>query len=219
MKRTGVSILILLLVAAIFCSTGILARRVYASVPLKRTPLRKSTLTFFSNFTISKLDLDETLDSARLNAFGGAKSITLNLSKSHKDTVLDFNTVSQEPGSLFAQDIDHDGDTDLIWSDLVHSQDVTIWLGDGTGLFEKASTHEYAQDFVINDLPIMNLPEPPEEQMDAIIEDAPAQDVSIDQQPFYFAVIKSARTQYQPVPINSIVTEIPSGRAPPSLLA
>lgn len=219
MKRTGVNILILLLVAAVFCSTGILARRVYASASLKRTPLKKSALTFFSNFTISKLDLDETLDSARLNAFGGTKSIVLSLSESNKDTVLDFNTVSQEPGSLFAQDIDHDGDTDLIWSDLVHSQDVTIWLGDGKGLFEKATTHEYAQDFVINDLPVMNQPDTPEEQMDAIVEDAPAQDVSIDQQPFYYGVIKPVRTQCQLVPKSSIVTETPSGRAPPSLLA
>lgn len=219
MKRTGVSILILLLVVVVFCSTGIFSRHVYASAPLKRTSLKKSALTFFSNFTISKLDWDETLDSARLNAFGGTKSIVLSLSKSNKDTVLDFNTVSQEPGSLFVQDIDHDGDTDLIWSDLVHSQDVTIWLGDGKGLFEKATTHEYAQDFVINDLPVMNLPEPPEEQVDVIVEDAPAQDVSIDQQPFYYAIIKPVRTQHQLVCKNSLVTETPSGRAPPSLFS
>jgi hypothetical protein len=62
--------------------------------------------------------------------------IELHLSRTDERIVLPVSTVADGNGSLSVQDLDGDGDTDLLWQASLHSHAVRIWLNDGAGRFE-----------------------------------------------------------------------------------
>jgi hypothetical protein len=93
------------------------------------------------------------------------KDIEIRLSQTKARTVLHFDTLTNERGSLFAKDIDNDGDNDLIWSDLLHPDDVVIWLDDGSGRFDRICPDRYAEAFVISDAPALGGSEIPHQDV------------------------------------------------------
>ena len=62
--------------------------------------------------------------------------IELHLSRTDERIDLPVSTVAGGNGSLAVQDLDGDGDTDLLWQASLHSHAVRIWLNDGAGRFE-----------------------------------------------------------------------------------
>jgi hypothetical protein len=92
---------------------------------------------------ITDFDGDRLPDRAELTSNGSYKNIHLTLS-SPRVLNLHFSTESQQPGSIHAEDIDHDGDNDLIWvSDQQRTQSA-LWLNSGIGAFTRvADTSAY----------------------------------------------------------------------------
>jgi hypothetical protein len=95
---------------------------------------------------VTDFDGDRLPDWAELTSNGSYKNIHLTLS-SPRVTNLHFSTESQQPGSIHAEDIDHDGDNDLIWvSDQQRTQSA-LWLNSGIGAFTRvADTSAYATE-------------------------------------------------------------------------
>src|SRR5262249_35071518 len=94
-------------------------------------------LGFGKSLALSDFDGDNLADRARLGGEGARKSIEIYLSRTGKLSVLQFETLSAAHGSLLAQDVNNDGDVDLIWTDLLHPDDVVIWINNGLGRFER----------------------------------------------------------------------------------
>jgi hypothetical protein len=95
---------------------------------------------------VMDFDGDRFPDRAELTSNGVYKHIHLTLS-SPWATNLHFSTESPQPGSIRAEDIDHDGDNDLIWvSDRLPAQS-TLWLNSGIGGFARVTdTSAYIPD-------------------------------------------------------------------------
>jgi len=106
-----------------------------------------SVLRFGQSLALADFDNDGKLDRARIASAGLYKSIEVRLGVTGRASWLHFETANNAPGSLFSQDLDNDGDADLIWTDLLHADTVIVWLGDGTGRFERVGADEFAQDF------------------------------------------------------------------------
>ncbi len=100
-------------------------------------------LRFGQSIALSDFDSDGLVDEARLDGSSFHKSVGILLSGTGKRSFLHFNGARRSCGSLFAQDIDHDGTTDLIWVDPFNAADVVVWLGDGCGRFECADPYAY----------------------------------------------------------------------------
>src|SRR5262249_48339087 len=95
---------------------------------------------------------DGTGSSVRLPPAGSgrAKTSETRLSRPKALNFLRFDTLTSERGSIFTRDVDNDGDNDLIWSDLLHPDDVVVWLDDGGGRFERVCPQQFAQSFVLS---------------------------------------------------------------------
>ena len=136
----------LLLCLAVF-STGIIPNQQNAE------PADHSAwLRFGQSIALSDFDEDGLIDQARVDRAGLLKSVQIVLSSTGKPVVLRFDTRGGDCGSLFAQDVDNDGVTDLVWTDLLHSDDVVVWLGDGNGEFERIPRRLYADAFTLGDV-------------------------------------------------------------------
>jgi len=86
---------------------------------------------------LSDLDGDGLPDVARVSTGGLQGTVELQLSRVNAPLVLPFSpTPVSAVGVLSMQDVDHDGDTDLLWKDPLPSHRVIVWLNDGTGRFE-----------------------------------------------------------------------------------
>jgi hypothetical protein len=83
---------------------------------------------------VMDFDGDRLPDRAELTSNGPYKNIHLTLS-SPRVTNLHFSTESQQPGSIHAEDIDHDGDNDLIWVSDPQRTQSALWLNSGIGAF------------------------------------------------------------------------------------
>ena len=81
---------------------------------------------------VTELDGDRLPDRAELTSNGSYKNIHLTLS-SPRVTNLNFSTESPQPGSIYAEDIDRDGDNDLIWVSDQQPTESELWLNNGTG--------------------------------------------------------------------------------------
>src|SRR5215470_8446476 len=138
-------IVLTLLVARGYCANAL--PRCEAQVTT-RTP---SLLRFDQSITLADFDGDDRVDQATLSGVGRSKKIEIRLSRTTALNFLRFDTLTSERGSLFARDIDNDGDNDLIWSDLLHPDDVVVWLDDGGGRFERVCPQQYAESFVLSD--------------------------------------------------------------------
>ena len=114
-------------------------------------PTASPGIYFGESLALSDFDGDNLIDRARLGGEGARKSIEIYLSRTGKLSVLQFETASPGHGSLFAEDVNNDGDVDLVWTDLLHPDDVIIWLNTGLGRFERICPHEYAHTFILGD--------------------------------------------------------------------
>ncbi|HJZ68288.1 MAG TPA: VCBS repeat-containing protein [Blastocatellia bacterium] len=112
-------------------------------------------LRFGHSIALSDFDSDGLIDQARVEGSGPRKSIEVVLSQSGKLLVLHFDTFEGSHGSLFADDVNNDGATDLIWTDLLHADDVVVWLGDGDGRFERTSPTAFRDEFTLNDVNVV----------------------------------------------------------------
>lgn len=108
-------------------------------------------LRFGQTIALSDFDADGLIDEARLGGGGAHPRVEVFLSGSGEPLVLHFDNGSADRGSLFAQDVDNDGATDLIWTDLLHAEGVLVWLGNGGGQFSRVCACEYAGGFTLPD--------------------------------------------------------------------
>src|SRR3989442_114101 len=109
-------------------------------------------LRFGHSVALSDFDSDGLIDQARVEGSGPRKSIEVVLSQSGKLLVLHFDTFEGSHGSLFADDVNNDGATDLIWTDLLHADDVVVWLGNGDGRFERTPPNAFRDEFTLSDV-------------------------------------------------------------------
>jgi len=93
-------------------------------------------LPVFSDF-----DGDNKLDQAELISNGSQKSIHVSLGK-FSWTSLSFDSGVTDRGHLVSDDVDLDGDADLVWISQSSPQTVVLWLGDGRGNFSRANAHD-----------------------------------------------------------------------------
>jgi hypothetical protein len=129
-KRWHTSGLILLLLALGVCGVSVSPpRRDEAPPPKHRQALAGSS------HTLSDLDGDGLADSVLLDPGNLHYHIELHLSRTDERVALPVGAAA-DGGSLSAQDLDGDGDTDLLWQEALPSHTVRVWLNDGTGRFE-----------------------------------------------------------------------------------
>src|SRR5262245_16856958 len=82
------------------------------------------------------LDGDGASDAATVSAGDPRHAIELQLSHTQTHLVLPFHSTAAETGSLWIQDLDGDGDADLLWKVTLPIHQVVIWLNDGYGRFD-----------------------------------------------------------------------------------
>lgn len=121
------------LAALLFCLCFLTVPTFAASKP----PLSSDALPLFSDF-----DGDNRLDHAELYSTGALKSIHVSFGK-FAWTALSFDSGVTELGHLFSDDIDRDGDADLIWMSQSYPRKFVTWLGDGRGNFAIATDREH----------------------------------------------------------------------------
>lgn len=138
-----------LLFALVIYLGGALPQQRHAEASMSVEPLR-----FGQSIALSDFDADGLVDEARLEGSSLRKSVGILLSGTGKRSFLHFNADRAIHGSLFAQDIDNDGATDLIWTDPFRSNDVIVWLGDGNGRFEEVDSNEYGLGFALGNTDI-----------------------------------------------------------------
>ncbi|MBO0861939.1 MAG: VCBS repeat-containing protein [Chloracidobacterium sp.] len=108
-----------------------------AAPPVRFSPQSQAVMDF---------DGDQFPDQAELTSNGTYKHIHLRLS-SPWVTNLHFSTESSQPGSIHAEDIDHDGDNDLIWVSDRQPAQSWLWLNSGIGEFTQvADASAYIND-------------------------------------------------------------------------
>jgi len=123
----------LLLTLAVYAGIAFLPQHQRAVAPLSghRQP------DVGSSHALSDFDGDGLPDPATASTGDVRHAIELQLSRTNAYTVLPFSTTTAAAsGSLSAQDIDRDGDTDLLWQGALPPYQVIVWLNDGAGRFE-----------------------------------------------------------------------------------
>jgi hypothetical protein len=85
---------------------------------------------------LSDLDGDGRADLGTLNSGAFHHNIELHLSRTDEWAVLPVRAAVSGDGALSAQDIDGDGDIDLLWQRALPPHVVMVWLNDGAGQFE-----------------------------------------------------------------------------------
>jgi len=121
--------------------------------PKQEAKVQSSTwLRFGQSIALSDFDEDGLIDQAQLHRDGMLKTVEVILSGAVNPVVLPFDTRGADYGSIFARDVDNDGSTDLIWTDLLHWDDVVVWFGDGNGKFERLPNRLYADAFTLFDV-------------------------------------------------------------------
>ena len=111
---------------------------------LTRTP--KPLAFTFPAQAVADFDGDHLPDRAELVSNGYDKKIHLTLS-SLRVTVLHFSLETQQPGSIFAEDIDRDSHNDLIWVSDPQATHTALWLNNGVGELARVSeTATYAAE-------------------------------------------------------------------------
>lgn len=138
--------ILLLLALTVYCANVLPQQR--CAMASENAP----RLRFGHSIALSDFDSDGLIDEARVEGSGPRKSIEVVLSQTGKLLVLHFDAIEGSDGSLFAEDVNNDGATDLIWTDLLHADDVVVWLGNGAGEFERASGTSFADGFTLSDV-------------------------------------------------------------------
>jgi hypothetical protein len=86
---------------------------------------------------IADFDGDCRADKSELLSNGFEKNIRVDFADL-RSTQLHFTAKVADPGELFAVDIDHDGDVDLVWIASSDQRTDVVWINDGKGKFEVA---------------------------------------------------------------------------------
>src|SRR5216683_5963361 len=86
---------------------------------------------------IYDLDGDLRADRISLQSNGFDKSISIKFGNA-RNSVLGFTASSADQGTLVAEDIDHDGDLDLIWVGSSVQKAAVVFINDGKGDFAEA---------------------------------------------------------------------------------
>jgi VCBS repeat protein len=107
-------------------------------------------LRFGQCLALSDFDKDGRIDQAVVEGTGSRRNIAVLLSASGRRSYLSFDTHYQV-GSIYAQDLDRDGDADLIWTDLLHPADAVVWMGNGAGKFERARPGSFIAGFLLGE--------------------------------------------------------------------
>ena len=89
----------------------------------------------------SDFDGDNKLDQAELFSNGRQKNIQVAFGKFEWKS-LSFDSGVQDRGRLVSDDIDSDGDTDLLWVSQSYPRRFVLWLGDGRGNFSRFTGRE-----------------------------------------------------------------------------
>jgi hypothetical protein len=87
---------------------------------------------------VADFDGDHLPDRAELVSDGFRKNIQLTFSSSRAPS-LHFSSDTQQPGSIYAEDIDRDSDDDLIWVSDGQSAHAALWLNNGIGELARVS--------------------------------------------------------------------------------
>ena len=88
--------------------------------------------------TVADFDGDRLPDQAELVSNGLQKDIRFTLS-SRRAPSLRFFSETQQPGSIYAEDIDRDSDEDLIWVSDQQPTHTALWLNNGIGELARVS--------------------------------------------------------------------------------
>ena len=142
--RKILAILLIIAVVAANSETGFVqdSQQDRLSLNFPPLPVRFSA----SAQAVMDFDGDRFPDQAELISNGLHKHIHLRLS-SPRVTNLHFSTESPQPGSLHAEDIDNDGDNDLIWVSERQATHSELWLNSGIGEFARVTdTSAYIAD-------------------------------------------------------------------------
>jgi hypothetical protein len=181
-------------------------------------PERVAPLRFGQSIVLSDFDSDGLVDEATIDGSSLHKSVGIRLSGSGKRSFLHFNANRENYGSLFAQDVDNDGATDLVWTDLLHADDVIVWLGDGTGRFERCSTKAYRDRFILGHTSVYS---PEWSDHEAVISSETNR--QLDPSPVHKCGLRVA-IELPNLHVDGVATLSPAlgqpaGRSPPSLLS
>jgi len=87
---------------------------------------------------VADFDGDRLPDRAELTSDGFHKNIHLTLT-SPWVTNLSFSAETLQPGSILAEDIDHDGDCDLVWVSDQQPTQSALWFNNGAGEFARVA--------------------------------------------------------------------------------
>lgn len=174
-------------------------------------------LRFGQTLALADFDNDGKLDRARIASAGWRGSIEIRLGFTGASSWLHFEAANQGPGSLFSQDLDNDGDADLIWTDLLHADAVIVWLGDGTGRFQRVGAEAFAPDFMPGGF---NLAPPDEDNREQASDDETNSSVALKVNSHCLQARAPAMLKY-PYPqgvLPSGATRRPTSRGPPAFL-
>lgn len=203
---------------------ALLAVRVCCASALPRpfdqpAPSRSAFMRFGQTLALADFDGDHRLDQATLSGSGRNKSLEVRLSHTDARTLLRFDTLTSERGSVFASDVDHDGDSDLVWTDLIHPDDIVIWLDDGSGRFERVCPDAYAGNLVLSDGPAFGYPEIPRQDVAYGSQRDPSPSLSPAPAADHSTPTKTFAAQWQRAPLADGCHRTTCNRGPPSLLS
>jgi len=134
-------------------------------------------LRFGQTLALADFDHDGQLDRAHVAGLGLRRSVEIRLGLTGPSSWLHFEALNNAPGSLLSQDLDDDGDADLIWTDLLHAEAVIVWLGDGTGRFERVGAAQFAADFTLGGF---SLTQPDEDSREQASDDETNSSVALE---------------------------------------
>lgn len=200
--------------AVLACCVGALSRHESQGMPGSG-----QFLHFGQSLAVADFDGDARLDNATVDGTGRNKRLEIRLSNSQTRTVLLFDTLTSDHGSLFTSDVDNDGDNDLIWTDLIHPEDVVIWLDDGTGRFERVCPHQYAQAFVLSGAPAFDYPETAQQDLAFCSQHDPWPSLPLASKTYSLIPEKAIVRQFRDAPVTDCCLKTSIDRGPPSLLS
>lgn len=127
-------------IAAVLMALIALSWAPLAHAYLHDTPKTPPSSTFLSARYLPvayDLDGDFRSDRVSLQSNGFYKTISIKFGNS-RFSELGFTASSADRGTLVADDIDHDGDLDLIWVGSSGQETAVVWINDGNGDFTEA---------------------------------------------------------------------------------
>src|SRR5258707_589452 len=131
--RRQVRTLTVMALIGVLVAPCLLTIRAHAAIPSQNPPKFRIAPALP---VIADFDGDCRADKSELLSNGFEKKIQVDFGD-RRSTQLRFTAKVEDPGTLFAVDIDHDGDVDLVWIASSERTDV-VWINDGIGKFEIA---------------------------------------------------------------------------------